>query len=96
MSNQYEGKRPRELGISFGILPTGKNNAITDVEGVKVGQITKIDDSKGMRTGVTAILPHTNNIFKHKVPAGIFLGNAFGKMVGYPQVKEHFKFGERH
>ena len=50
----------------------------------------------------------TNNIFKHKVPAGIFLGNAFGKMVGYPQVKElgnienpyridqHFKFGERH
>ena len=88
MSNQYEGKRPRELGISFGILPTGKNNAITDVEGVKVGQITKIDDSKGMRTGVTAILPHTNNIFKHKVPAGIFLGNAFGKMVGYPQVKE--------
>ena len=88
MAEQFQGKRPRELGISFGILPTGKNNAITDVEGVKVGQVTLIDDQKGMRTGVTAIVPHTENIFKHKVPAGIFLGNAFGKMVGYPQVKE--------
>lgn len=88
MAEQFQGKRPRELGISFGILPTGKNNAITDVEGVKVGQVTLIDDQKGMRTGVTAIVPHTDNIFKHKVPAGIFLGNAFGKMVGYPQVKE--------
>lgn len=88
MTNCYQGKRPRELGISFGVLPTGKNNAITDVKGVKVGQVTLIDDKKGMRTGVTAIVPHTDNIFKHKVPAGIFLGNAFGKMVGYPQVKE--------
>ena len=59
MSNQYEGKRPRELGISFGILPTGKNNATPLLMSKgKVGQITKIDDSKGMRTGVTAILPH--------------------------------------
>ena len=79
MSENYQGKRPRELGISFGVLPTGKNNAITDVKGVKVGQVTLIDDKKGMRTGVTAIVPHENNIFQHKVPAGIFLGNAFGK-----------------
>lgn len=88
MAENYQGKRPRELGISFGIFQTGENNAITDVKGVKVGQVTLVDDTKGMRTGVTAILPHTDNIFQHKVPAGIFLGNAFGKMVGYPQVKE--------
>lgn len=88
MAQQYQGKRPRELGISFGIFKTGLNNAITDVKGVKVGQVTLIDDSKGMRTGVTAIVPHSGNIFQHKVPAGVFLGNAFGKMVGYPQIKE--------
>ena len=80
--------RPRELGIEIGVLKTGTHNAITDVEGVLVGQTTLIDDSVGMRTGVTAIIPHTENIFKNKVPCGIFLGNAFGKMVGYPQVKE--------
>ena len=32
MAEQFQGKRPRELGISFGILPTGKNNAITDID----------------------------------------------------------------
>ena len=88
MTEHFQGKRPREWGISFGVLPTGTYNAITDVKGVKVGQVTLIDDAKGMRTGVTAILPHDGNIFQHKVAAGIFLGNAFGKMVGYPQVKE--------
>ena len=88
MTEHFQGKRPREWGISFGVLPTGTHNAITDVKGVKVGQVTLIDDAKGMRTGVTAILPHDGNIFQHKVAAGIFLGNAFGKMVGYPQVKE--------
>ena len=88
MASSAFPKRPRELGLSFGVLPTGKNNAITDVKGVKVGQVTLIDDTRGMRTGVTAILPHTDNIFQHKVPAGVFLGNAFGKMVGYPQIKE--------
>lgn len=85
---QSRKPRARELGIKIGVLPTGQYNAITDVKGVLVGQVTKIDDSKGMRTGVTAIIPHTDNIFKHKVPAGVFLGNAFGKMVGYPQIKE--------
>ena len=66
MAQQYQGKRPRELGISFGIFKTGLNNAITDVKGVKVGQVTLIDDSKGMRTGVTAIVPHSGNIFQHR------------------------------
>ena len=82
------GERPRDMGIEIGVLKTGTNNAITDVKGVLVGQVTLVDDKKGMHTGVTAIVPHTDNIFKNKVPAGIFLANAFGKMTGYPQVKE--------
>ena len=82
------GDRPRDRGIEIGVLQTGTNNAITDGKGVLVGQVNKHDDKKGMHTGVTAIVPHTNNIFKNKVPAGIFLANGFGKMTGYPQVKE--------
>lgn len=80
--------RPREYGIEFGVLKTGEHNAITDVKGVLVGQVNVHDDKKGAHTGVTAILPHGGNIFKEKVPAGIFLANGFGKMAGYPQVKE--------
>ena len=80
--------RPRDYGIEIGVLQPGANNAITDVAGVLVGQVNVHDDKKGAHTGVTAILPHGGNIFKEKVPAGIFLGNAFGKMAGYPQVKE--------
>ena len=70
------------------MLKTGEHNAITDVKGVLVGQVNVHDDKKGAHTGVTAILPHGGNIFKEKVPAGIFLANGFGKMTGYPQVKE--------
>ena len=80
--------RPREYGIEFGVLKTGEHNAITDVKGVLVGQVNVHDDKKGAHTGVTAILPHGGNLFKEKVPAGIFLANGFGKMTGYPQVKE--------
>ena len=80
--------RPREYGVQFGVLQPGEHNAITDVKGVLVGQVNVHDDKKGAHTGVTAILPHGGNIFKQKVPAGIFLANGFGKMTGYPQVKE--------
>ena len=85
---QEDSLRPREYGIQFGVLQPGQNNAITDVEGVLVGQVNVYDDKKGAHTGVTAILPHGGNLFKEKVPAGIFLANGFGKMTGYPQVKE--------
>ena len=85
---QEDSPRPREYGIQFGVLQPGQNNAITDVEGVLVGQVNVHDDKKGAHTGVTAILPHGGNLFKEKVPAGIFLANGFGKMTGYPQVKE--------
>ncbi len=80
-------KKPRELGVPFGVLPTGPMNAITDVEGVMVGQLTKIE-GKDIRTGVTAILPHGGNLFQEKVPAALFVGNGFGKLAGVTQVQE--------
>lgn len=80
-------KRPRELGIPFGILTPGPLNAITDVSGVKVGHLTKIE-GKNIRTGVTAILPHDGNLFQEKVPAAIFVGNGFGKLAGVTQIQE--------
>ena len=79
--------RPREAGISFGILPAGPLDAITDVAGVKVGQVTLIEGAN-VRTGVTAILPHGGNLFQDKVPAGFAVGNAFGKFMGSTQVQE--------
>lgn len=79
--------RARELGVKPGILTPGKYNAITDVTGVSVGQKTLIlGDS--VRTGVTVVLPHQDNIFREKVPAGIFVGNGFGKSVGTTQIEE--------
>ena len=80
-------KRARELGITPGVLPIGKWNAITDVGGVKVGHVTLIE-GEDIRTGVTAILPHDGNIFQDKVPAGIVVGNGFGKLIGSTQVNE--------
>jgi D-aminopeptidase len=79
--------RAREAGIIFGVLPTGPLNAITDVAGVKVGQITIIEGAN-IRTGVTAILPHGGNIYQDKVPAGFSVGNAYGKFMGSTQVEE--------
>ena len=79
--------RLRDYGIYPGIFKTGEYNAITDVKGVKVGQVTIIE-GKDIRTGVTAIIPHEGSIFKHKCPAAVFIGNGYGKMAGYPQVKE--------
>jgi D-aminopeptidase len=80
-------KRARDLGISIGVMSPGKLNAITDVGGVKVGQVTIIKGDS-VRTGVTAILPHNGNLFQQKVPAAIYIGNGFGKLTGISQVKE--------
>jgi len=80
-------KRARELGIKPGVLPTGRWNAITDVAEVKVGHVTLLEGDE-IRTGVTAILPHRDNLFQEKVPAGIVVGNGFGKLMGSTQVNE--------
>ena len=79
--------RIREAGITVGILPPGSLNAITDVAGVRVGQTTLIR-GENVRTGVTVILPHGGNLFREKVPAAVFAGNAFGKLMGSTQIEE--------
>jgi D-aminopeptidase len=68
-------------------MPPGPLNAITDVDGVRVGHVTlRIGDT--VRTGVTAILPHAGNLFQEKVAGAVFVGNAFGKLAGSTQVQE--------
>jgi D-aminopeptidase len=79
--------RARELGVAPGIFQPGALNAITDVAGVRVGQTT-IVSGDSIHTGVTAILPHGDNLFFSRVPAAVFVGNAYGKLVGSTQVKE--------
>ena len=84
---QVNRPRARDLGIETGILEPGPFNAITDVEGVRVGH-RSIIEGEGIRTGVTAIVPHDGNVFQWKVPAAVFPANAFGKAAGFLQVQE--------
>lgn len=79
-------KRLRDYGITLGVMKTGAHNAITDVIGVTVGQVTL--KGNGANTGVTAIVPHQGNIFARKCPAGVYVGNGFGKLAGSTQVME--------
>ncbi|QIB68673.1 P1 family peptidase [Aminipila butyrica] len=66
----------------------GEKNLITDVPGVKVGHVTLIDQEKDIHTGVTAILPHTENLFRNKVLAATSVINGFGKSTGLVQIDE--------
>jgi D-aminopeptidase len=79
--------RARDLGIAPGIGAPGPQNAITDVAGVGVGHVTIVRGDT-VRTGITAIVPHTGNVFRAKVPGAVFVGNAFGKLTGSTQVRE--------
>lgn len=91
MSATFEAQsgrpRAREIGLQPGVLEPGALNAITDVAGVTVGQVTIVSGDR-IRTGVTAILPHGGNLFQDKVAGGVFVGNAFGKLAGSTQVHE--------
>lgn len=72
-------------------MKKGKWNAITDVPGVKVGHTTleeQLSNEEAICTGVTAILPHSGNLFEQKVPAASFILNGFGKTAGLIQVEE--------
>ena len=82
-----ERKRPRAYGIAPGTFPCGPLGAITDLAGVRVGQVTSIvgDD---VRTGATAILPHGGNLLQDRVPAGLAVANGHGKMIGATQIVE--------
>ncbi len=82
-----ERVRARALGVAPGIFLPGVNNAITDVAGVRVGHATVIEGDS-VRTGVTAILPHSGNLFLDRVPAALHVGNGFGKLLGGTQLGE--------
>jgi D-aminopeptidase len=82
-----ERKRTRDLGLITGDMQTGHLNAITDVQGVTVGHKTLIRGDS-IRTGVTAILPHSMNIYHEKVPGAIVVFNGYGKLAGFTQVEE--------
>lgn len=79
--------RARQLGIKVGILHPGPGNSITDVKGVRVGQVT-LSRGRDIRTGVTAVVPHSGNVFLEKVPAAVYVGNGFGKLMGISQIDE--------
>jgi len=87
LAAQVPRPRARDLGITIGILRTGPLNAITDVAGVRVGQVT-VAAGDSINTGITAILPHGGNVFLEKVPAAVSVGNGFGKLTGIAQVRE--------
>lgn len=76
----------KEFGFTLGRMAKGRRNLITDVPGVKVGQVS-IHDGE-IHTGVTAILPHTGDIFHDKCPAASHVINGFGKSTGLVQVDE--------
>lgn len=79
--------RARDLGVAPGVFRPGPLNAISDVAGVLVGQTTVLEGDS-IRTGVTAILPHGGDLFRERVPAGLHVGNGFGKLLGVTQLRE--------
>ncbi len=80
-------KRLRDYGLFPGVLPVGPYNAITDVAPVRVGHVSLIEGNN-IRTGLTVVIPHPGNMFQDKVPAAVFVGNGFGKLMGSTQIAE--------
>ena len=72
--------------VKIGNLPVGLKNNICDVKGVKVGHITL--DENTTHTGITCILPHSDNLFLEKVVAASYVYNGFGKTIGLVQIDE--------
>ncbi len=87
LTAQQHPARARELGVAPGIFTPGRWNAITDVRGVLVGQVSVVEGDS-VRTGITAILPHGGNMFAERAPAALHVGNGFGKLLGVTQVGE--------
>ncbi len=82
-----ERPRARDIGLVVGVFSPGRLNAITDVDGVKVGHTTVIEGA-AVRTGVTAIIPAPGNLYTHPVPAAVHVGNGYGKLTGVTQIRE--------
>lgn len=87
VAEAQERPRARDVGVRPGVLEPGPLNAITDVQGVLVGHVTIVRGEE-VRTGATAVLPHDGNLYAEKVPAGIAVGNGYGKLTGITQVRE--------
>ncbi len=84
-------KRIRDYGLKIGLLPTGIHNSITDVPELKVGHATlknDLDSNEAIISGVTAIIPHSGNLFYEKIPVASFILNGFSKTTGLIQVEE--------
>ncbi|MGB5131841.1 MAG: P1 family peptidase [Steroidobacteraceae bacterium] len=82
--------RARDLGVPFDGEP-GPLNAITDVVGVTVGQVTLSEDLEGgkkVRTGVTAILPRGRDSLNLDAFAGWFALNGAGELTGTTWIEE--------
>ncbi|PWI20288.1 aminopeptidase [Streptomyces sp. Act143] len=78
--------RARDLGLGVGDLPTGAHNALTDVPGMRVGHATLVDAPR-VHSGVTAIVPDGVSPAR-PLPAGVFAGNGYGKLLGATQLAE--------
>jgi D-aminopeptidase len=79
--------RARDLGIAIGSLPTGPQNAITDVPGVRVGHTTLVEGDD-VRTGVTVVQPHEGSPWQEPVFAGAHRLNGNGELTGLEWVRE--------
>lgn len=73
--------------FTVGFLPSGERGSICDVEGVRVGHLTKIE-GVDVRTGVTVVDPGAKNLYRNKLPAAVYVGNGYGKLAGSTQVEE--------
>jgi D-aminopeptidase len=87
-----ERGRARDFGVSIGRMPTGRDNAITDVEGVRVGHVTLLagldGDPHAIRTGVTTIFPHVGDPWNEPVYAGVHILNGYGETIGVNHLAE--------
>ncbi|UCC71123.1 MAG: P1 family peptidase [Gemmatimonadota bacterium] len=84
---QNDRPRARDLGVAPGVFQPGRYNAITDVDGVAVGQTT-VWEGDSIRTGVTVITPHGGSLYEERVPAALYVANGYGKLLGVTQLRE--------
>jgi D-aminopeptidase len=80
--------------MAIGELPTGPDNAITDVSGVLVGHTTVIRDTPRVgRTGVTVVVPRNGEIWRDYAFCGWHSLNGNGEMTGIPWIEESGMLG---
>ena len=88
--------RARDLGVTVGLLTPGPHNAITDVDGVRVGHTTLISGAPGplvvgegpVRTGLTVVVPQEGDPFASAVYAGAHRLNGNGELTGLEWIRE--------